>query len=223
MHQQMPNIPQAHSHWLPQKPESFSSATLAMEDIPITSHSLKGDNIDPQHCVMDETQMRHTPHIACQHITVVTHHTLLPSSPPPSSTIPLHHPRSRNENSLETPPNAMSTQCPPPIRWQPTDANTNANGHQKLQPQPQPPGNWPKHQPGQLWMWGAHPTSNLTPPFVVKELGLHKMSKPSKDCSTIEPRQKTIHHRRRGSGGKQGGSKGPQPFSRRSGYVILLL
>ena len=34
---------------------------------------------------------------------------VLSSSPPPSLTIPSHYPRSRNENSLETPPNAVST------------------------------------------------------------------------------------------------------------------
>ena len=61
----------------------------------------------------------------------------------------------------------------------------NVNGCQKLQQQPQPPGNRPKHQPGQLRMWGAHPTLNLAPPFVVKECGR---------TQNVEAIQRPLHH-----------------------------
>jgi len=58
-------------------------------------------------------------------------------------------------------------ECPPPVCQWPTYMNTNANGCQKPWKPPWTP-NWPKHWPGQpLWMWAAHPTSNLAPSLVV--------------------------------------------------------
>ena len=160
---------------------------------------------------MDETQTRR----------VVTRHTLLSSSPPPSSTVPSHHPRSRNEDSLETPPNAVSTHHlsvnsqQMQIRTR-TDAKNCNNNPNHLETD---------RNIGQDKRECGEPTPPRTSPLPLssRNVGVHKTSKPSKDRSTIEPRYNTTHHRQRGSGGKQGGSKGPQPFSRRSGYVVLLL
>ena len=147
--------------------------------------------------------------IAHQRVTVVTRHTLLSSPLPPSSTIPPHHPRSRNENSLDTPPNTVSTHHlsvdsqQMQIRTQ-TDAK-----NRKYNPNhPETDQNISQdHECGE-------PTPPRTSPLPLssRDVGVHKTSKPPKDRSTIELRHDTTHHRRRGSGGNQGGNKGPQPF-----------
>ena len=158
--------------------------------------------------------------IARQRVTVVTRHTLLSSSPPPSSTIPSHHPKSRNENSLETPTNAVSTHHLSVDRQQmQIRTRTDAKNCKNNPNQPETDQNI-----GQDNRECGKPTPPRTSPLPLssRNVGVRKTSKSSKDRSTIEPRHDTTHRRRRGSGGNQGGSKGSQLFSRRSGYVLLL-
>ena len=147
----------------------------------------------------------------------ITCHTLLSSSPPPLST-PSHHPRSRNQNSLpDTPLNAVSTHhLSVDSQQMQTQMRTDSKNRK----------NNPNHQNDQNISQDncecGQPTPSRTSPLPLssKDVGVHKTSKPSKDRSTIEPRHDTTHHRRRGSGGNQGGSKGLQLFYRRSGYVL---
>ena len=86
------------------------------EDIPRSSHSPKGDKADLRHYVVDETQMRRTSTHSTQRWTaqhhaspIACHTSPLSSSPSPSPTILSHHLMSRNENGLDTPPNAVGT------------------------------------------------------------------------------------------------------------------
>ena len=156
--------------------------------------------------------------IAHQRVTIVTCHTLLSSSPPPSSTIPSHHPRSRNENSLETPPNAVSTHhlsvdsqqmqirtrtdaknCKNNPNYPETDQNISQDNRECGEPTP---------------------PRTLPLPLSSRNMGIQKTLKPSKDRSTIEPRHDMTQLGKDLAGT---GSKGPQPFSRRSGYVLLIL